>query len=268
MRLVPGQVWHFFQVAIDYLDPLTFLLATACRVLRLKSEAVFFNWGPHSAVNHSFSGGPSLSSSQTAYKAAHVISQGKIFWNTSPWPGIEPGPQGEDRQWDTFIPPTGAIGTGPWRGETDRYIYSPTDLSWPGLWRGQTLRFIYSPTELSWLGPQGGQTARFIQSPTELSWPGPRRGQTLRFIYSPTELSWPRPRRGQTVRYIHSPTELLWPGPWRGQTARFIYSPTELSGPTRVVLVEADYAWGQLHPSRAPALPEHPPFPSTRWFST
>ena len=32
------------------------------------------------------------------------------------------------------------------------------ELSWPGPWRAQTLRYIYSPTELSWPGPWGGQT--------------------------------------------------------------------------------------------------------------
>ena len=52
----------------------------------------------------------------TMYKEAHVISQGKIPWNTLPWLGIEPEPQGdtsilplsyhnlahrEDRQWAT-----------------------------------------------------------------------------------------------------------------------------------------------------------------------
>ena len=52
---------------------------------------------------------------------------------------------------------------------------------------------------------------RFIYSPTELSWPEPQGGQTVRFIYSPTEPSWPGPWRRQMVRYTNSPAELLWP---------------------------------------------------------
>jgi len=43
----------------------------------------------------------------TVYKAAHVISQGKIPWNTPPWSRIEPGP---------------------WGGQTVSY---PSELSWP-----------------------------------------------------------------------------------------------------------------------------------------
>jgi len=60
----------------------------------------------------------------TVYKAAHVISEGKIFWNTSPWSKIEPGPQG---------------------GQTVSYS---TELAWPGPQEGQTVGY---PTELSWL---------------------------------------------------------------------------------------------------------------------
>jgi len=106
-----------------------------------------------------------------------VISQGKIPWNTPPWPGSEPGPRG---------------------GQTVSY---PTELPWPGPQGGQTVSY---PTEVSWPGPQGGQTVSY---PTELSWPWPQGGQTVSY---PTELSWPWPRRGQTVRYICSPTELWW----------------------------------------------------------
>jgi len=39
----------------------------------------------------------------------------------------------------------------------------------PGSWRGQTARYIHSPTELSQPGPQRGQTVGYIHSPTELS---------------------------------------------------------------------------------------------------
>jgi len=42
-----------------------------------------------------------------------------------------------------------AIMTRPWRGQTVRYIHSPTEISWPGPRRGQTVRYIHSPTELS-----------------------------------------------------------------------------------------------------------------------
>ena len=96
-----------------------------------------------------------------------------------------------------------------------------------GLWRGQTVRYIHSPTELSWSRPWRRQTVRYIHSPTELSWPGPRRGQTVRYIHSPTELSWPMPRRGQTLRYIHSSTHfvMFWWFHWSLYT-RWLVEPT------------------------------------------
>jgi len=72
----------------------------------------------------------------------------KLPWNKSPW--LE-------------------IGLQPKKGQTVRYIHSPTELSW----RGQTVRYIHSPTELSWRG----QTVRYIHSPTELSWPGHGEGR-------------------------------------------------------------------------------------------
>ena len=97
------------------------------------------------------------------YKAANVVCQGIIPCNTPPRPEVGPGP-----------------------------------------WRGQTVRYIHSPTELSWSRPRRGQTVRYIHSPTKLSWSRPRSGQTVRYIHSPIELSWSRPRRGQTASEIHS----------------------------------------------------------------
>jgi len=50
-----------------------------------------------------------------------VVSRGKIPWNNPPWSGFKPVPR---------------------RGQTMRYILSPTELSWPGPRRGQTMRYI------------------------------------------------------------------------------------------------------------------------------
>ena len=108
-----------------------------------------------------------------------VINQGKLPWNTLPWPGIEPGPS---------------------REKTVKYINSPTELSWPRPRRGRTVRYIHYSTELSWPRAWRGQTVRYMHSPTELSWPRPRRGRTVRYIHSPTEL-WPGVWRGQEVRF-------------------------------------------------------------------
>ena len=68
-----------------------------------------------------------------------AISQGKIPWNTPPWLGIEPGPQG---------------------GQTVSY---PTELSWARPQGGQTVSYL---TELSWPGPQRGQTMSYYFSST------------------------------------------------------------------------------------------------------
>ena len=66
--------------------------------------------------------------------------EGSIFCRAdSEWIGIMPGKNPSPRP---------GIKPGPWRGQTVRYIHSPTELSLPGPWRGQTVRYIHSPSEL------------------------------------------------------------------------------------------------------------------------
>jgi len=121
-------------------------------------------------------------------------------------------------------------------GREDRRQLNWYGFVFPLSLKGQTVRYIHSPTELSLPGPRREQTVRYIHSPTELSLPGPRREQTVRYIHSPTELSLPGLRGEQTVRYIHSPTELSLPGPRGEQTVRYIHSAMKLSMTVTIII--------------------------------
>jgi len=60
-----------------------------------------------------------------------------------------PGP-GEDSQWDLFILPLSYHDLGLERTDSEIHSFSHwAIMAWA--WRGQTVRYIHSPTELSWL---------------------------------------------------------------------------------------------------------------------
>jgi len=68
------------------------------------------------------------------------------FSHWLPWPG-----HGEDRQWDTFILSLSYHDSGMERTDSEIHASSHWAIV-TRAWRGQTVRYIHSPTEQSWLG--------------------------------------------------------------------------------------------------------------------